>query len=63
MGQGIRCQPLTAEVKAQSQACPCVICGGQSGTRPGVPPSISISPRLSFRHCSVHIHSSVNDAV
>jgi hypothetical protein len=40
----------TAVARIQSQACTCGICGGQSGTRAGVPPSTSVFPPRSLQH-------------
>jgi hypothetical protein len=36
--------PVTAEVRVQSQANPCHICGGQSATSTGFSPSTAIFP-------------------
>ena len=42
--QAVICQPVTAEARAQSQANPCAIYGGHSGTVTGFCPGISIFP-------------------
>lgn len=43
--------PLTAEVRARSQASPCGACDGQSGTGTDSSPSASILPlSVSFHH-------------
>jgi hypothetical protein len=36
--------PLTPDTRVQSEALPCRICGGQSGTGTGFRPSTSASP-------------------
>ena len=44
MAQAVSCWPLTAEVRVQSQANPCHICGAQSATSTGFSPSTSGFP-------------------
>jgi len=41
--QAVISQPFTKETFAVSQACPCGMCGGKSGTGKGSPPSKSVS--------------------
>ena len=41
MGQAVGRQPLALEAWLRSRDSPCVICGAQSGTVPGFPPSTS----------------------
>jgi hypothetical protein len=38
--------PLSEEARVRSQVNLCVVCGGQSGTRPGFPPNTFVFPRL-----------------
>jgi hypothetical protein len=42
MAQAVSRRPLTAEARVRSRVSPCGICGGQSGTRTGFPPSTSV---------------------
>jgi len=56
MIQAVSRQPVTAEAWVSSQASPCGICGGQSGTVMGV-----FSQYFLLNYCNSH--SSVTDAV
>jgi hypothetical protein len=44
MAQALSRRPLSTKTRARSQASPCGICGGQSGTRAGFSPSILVFP-------------------
>jgi hypothetical protein len=44
MAQAVSRRPLTAEDRFRSRVGPCGICGGQSGTGTGFPPSTSVFP-------------------
>jgi hypothetical protein len=43
MAQAFICQPLTVQAKVQSQANPCGICGGKSGTETDISPHTAVS--------------------
>jgi hypothetical protein len=44
MAQAVSRRPVTAEARVRSRVSPCEICGGQSGTGTGFPPSTSGLP-------------------
>jgi hypothetical protein len=44
MAQVVSRRPLAAEAQIRARVNPCGICGGQSGTGTGFPPSSSVSP-------------------
>jgi hypothetical protein len=44
MGQAVGRQLLALEAWLRSRDNPCVICGAQSGSDPGFPPSTSVFP-------------------
>jgi hypothetical protein len=44
MAQAVSRRPVTAEARFRSRVSPCEICGGQSGTGIGFPPSTSVFP-------------------
>jgi hypothetical protein len=45
MAHAVSRRPPTAEARVRSRVSPCAICGGQSGTGTGFPPSTSVFPR------------------
>jgi len=48
MAQVVSRWPLTVEAQVHGRNSPHVICGGQSGMRPGFSPSSSVFPSVSF---------------
>jgi len=48
VAQAFSRRPFTVEARIRSQASLCVICGAQSGTGTGFPPSSSVSHRCSI---------------
>jgi hypothetical protein len=58
MAQVISRRPLTAESRVRARVNPCGICGGQSGTGTGFPPSSSVFP-LSIYHSTVALQTHI----
>jgi len=56
-------QSLIAEAQVQSQASPCYICGGQSGTGQIFLKKFCFPLSVSFHQFCVLIHSSTTDTV
>jgi hypothetical protein len=65
MAQAVSRKPFSIEEGVQSQASPCGVCGEESGTGAGFPPSIYVlpchhysigAPYLSFRHMTPTLH-------
>ena len=55
MSQAVSFLPLTTEARVRSHVSPYEICGGQSGTGAGFPPSTSVfSPPM--LHTRLHLH-------
>jgi hypothetical protein len=52
--------PLTVEARFQSQASPCGIHGGQTGTKARFPPSTRVFP-VSTVPSMLHTHSFITD--
>ena len=60
VSQAVLCLPVTMEAQTQSQASPCGMCGGQSGSGTGFSSAcLGFSPSVSICPCSVVIHLSV----
>ena len=53
--QAVNYRPLTAESQVRTRAVPCEVCGGQSGTGTGFPPSTS---RFLSQYHSTNAHYS-----
>jgi len=56
-------QSLIAEVQVQSQASPCYICGGQSGTGQVFLKKFCFPLSVSFQQFCMLIHSSTTDTI
>lgn len=62
LSQAVSRQPLTAKVRVRSEAIPCEICNGRSGTGTGFVLSTSVVPCQYQCRCSILIHSLTTDA-
>lgn len=64
MAQADSCRPVTLDVRVQSQAISCGICGRQRGIGTGFSPNTSVARcQYNFHQCAVFINSSIADGI
>jgi hypothetical protein len=62
MAQAVSRRPLTAEARVRFRVSPCGICGGQSGTGTGFPPSTSVFP-CQFHTTGAPVHGKMKKLI